>query len=88
MVDGVSAIRGAHMSVVVYSTPSCPYCTMAKDFLKKKQVPFEDYDVSRDERRAEEMIRKSGQMGVPVLDVNGRILVGFRPADIENALKN
>jgi len=76
------------MSVVVYSTPSCPYCTMAKDFLKKKQVPFEDYDVSRDERRAEEMIRKSGQMGVPVLDVNGRILVGFRPADIENALKN
>jgi glutaredoxin-like YruB-family protein len=75
------------MSVVVYSTPSCPYCTMAKDFLKKKQVPFEDYDVSRDERRAEEMIRKSGQMGVPVLDVNGRILVGFRPADIENALK-
>jgi glutaredoxin 3 len=75
------------MSVVVYSTPSCPYCTMAKAFLKKKQVPFEDYDVSRDQGRAEEMIRKSGQMGVPVLDVNGRILVGFRPSDIESALK-
>jgi len=75
------------MSVVVYSTPSCPYCTMVKDFLKKKQIPFEDYDVSRDQRRAEEMIRKSGQMGVPVTDVNGRILVGYRPAEIENALR-
>jgi glutaredoxin 3 len=74
------------MSVAVYSTPSCPYCTMVKDFLKKKQIPFEEYDVSRDQRRAEEMVRKSGQMGVPVVDVNGRILVGYRPADIESAL--
>lgn len=75
------------MSVAVYSTPSCPYCTMVKDFLKKKRIPFADYDVSRDQRRAEEMIRKSGQMGVPVVDVNGRILVGFRPAEIESALR-
>ena len=75
------------MSVVVYSTPSCPYCTMVKDFLKKKQIRFEEYDVSRDERRADEMVRKSGQMGVPVVDVNGRILVGYRPAEIESALK-
>ncbi len=75
------------MSVQVYSTPSCPYCTMVKSFLKKKQIPFEEYDVSRDQRRADEMIRKSGQMGVPVVDVNGRVLVGYRPADIENALQ-
>jgi len=75
------------MSVQVYSTPSCPYCTMVKSFLKKKQIPFEEYDVSRDQRRAEEMIRKSGQMGVPVVDVNGRVLVGYRPADIESALQ-
>ncbi len=74
------------MSVMVYSTPSCPYCTMVKNFLKEKRVPFEDYDVSRDERRAEEMVRKSGQMGVPVVDVNGRVLVGYRPAEIERAL--
>jgi glutaredoxin-like YruB-family protein len=74
------------MSVIVYSTPSCPYCTMVKSLLKKKQVPFEDYDVSRDDRRAEEMIRKSGQMGVPVTDINGSILVGYRPAEIERAL--
>jgi glutaredoxin len=59
---------------------------MVKDFLRKKQVPFESYDVSRDERRAEEMVRKSGQMGVPVVDVNGRIFVGYRPAEIERAL--
>lgn len=75
------------MSVTVYSTPSCPWCRVVKDFLKKKQVTFTDYDVSRDERRAQEMVRKSGQMGVPVVDVNGRILVGFRPAEIEAALR-
>lgn len=75
------------MSVTVYSTPSCSYCTLVKEFLRKKQVPFTDYDVSRDQRRADEMIRKSGQMGVPVVDVNGRILVGYRPTEIENALK-
>ena len=74
------------MSVVVYSTPSCPYCTMVKDFLKKKAVAYEDHDVSRDRSKADEMIRKSGQMGVPVVDVNGQILVGFRPAEIESAL--
>jgi glutaredoxin len=60
---------------------------MVKNFLKEKNVRFEEYDVSRDERRASEMIRKSGQMGVPVVDVNGRILVGYRPAEIERALK-
>ena len=74
------------MSVVVYSTPSCSYCAMVKDFLKKKQVPFQEYDVSRDQRRADEMVRKSGQMGVPVIEVNGKILVGFRPTEMERAL--
>lgn len=74
------------MSVTVYSTPSCPYCTMVKNHLRNKQVRFEDVDVSRDERRADEMVRKSGQMGVPVVDVNGRIIVGFRQAEIDAAL--
>jgi glutaredoxin len=60
---------------------------MVKQFLKSHQVHFEDYDVSRDERRAQEMIRKSGQMGVPVTDINGTILVGYRPGEIEKALK-
>ena len=74
------------MSVKVYSTPSCPYCTMVKSYLKSKRIPFEDYDVSSDARRAEEMIRKSGQMGVPVTDVGGKIIVGFSPAQLEKAL--
>jgi len=59
---------------------------MVKDFLERKQVPYEDYDVSSDPGRADEMIRKSGQMGVPVIDVNGRVLIGFRPAEIEKVL--
>lgn len=75
------------MSVVVYSTPSCPYCTMAKNYLKQKGIAFTEYDVSRNPAKAEEMTRKSGQMGVPVVDVNGRVLVGFRPTDIEAALR-
>jgi glutaredoxin 3 len=74
------------MSVAVYSTPSCAYCAMVKDFLRKKKVPFEEYDVSRDRRRADEMVRKSGQMGVPVVDANGRVLVGYRPSELEQAL--
>ncbi|MCK9345165.1 MAG: NrdH-redoxin [Candidatus Pacebacteria bacterium] len=65
--------------VIVYSTPICPYCIYAKDFFKKNNVPFEDADVSRDRARAEEMIRKSGQMGVPVIDINGEIIVGYQP---------
>jgi glutaredoxin 3 len=75
------------MSVSVYSTPTCPYCTMVKSYLKSKNIGFEDYDVSRDAQRAEEMIRKSGQMGVPVTDIDGKIIVGFSPVQIEKALK-
>lgn len=65
--------------IIVYSTPTCPYCMYAKDYFKKNNVAFEDVDVSRDRARAEEMIRKSGQMGVPVIDINGEIIVGFQP---------
>lgn len=65
--------------VIVYSTPTCPYCTYAKDYFKKNNVPFEDVDVSRDRARAEEMIMKSGQMGVPVIDINGEIIIGYQP---------
>ncbi len=74
------------MSVLVYSTQSCPYCVMVKNYLKQKGVPFTDYDVGRDPRRAEEMVRKSGQMGVPVVDINGKIIVGFNKTEIDRAL--
>jgi glutaredoxin 3 len=75
------------MAVKVYSTPSCPFCTMAKDFLKENKIAFEDIDVSENNKAAREMIEKSGQMGVPVLDIDGVIIVGFDREVIDNALK-
>lgn len=74
------------MSVTVFSTQSCPYCTLVKNYLKEKKVPFTDYDVGRDQRRAEEMVRKSGQMGVPVVEINGRVILGFNKSEIDRAL--
>ncbi len=73
--------------IIVYSTKSCPYCVMAKEYLKSKSVSFQDFDVSQDTNKAMEMIRKSGQQGVPVLEVNGKIIVGFNKVEIDSALK-
>ncbi len=75
------------MSVIIYSTPSCGYCKLAKDFFQKNNVKFTDYNVASDPKRAEEMSRKSGQMGVPVIDINGKIIIGFNKSEIEKALK-
>jgi glutaredoxin-like YruB-family protein len=72
--------------VIVYSTPVCPYCIRAKQFLKENDVAFEDNDVSIDRAKAEEMMRKSGQMGVPVFDIEGEIIVGFEKERIKSAL--
>jgi len=74
------------MAVSIYTTPTCGYCRVAKDFFRKNGVSFTEYDVSRDPRKAEEMVRKSGQMGVPVIDVHGRVIVGFNQGEIERAL--
>lgn len=63
--------------IKVYSTPSCPYCVTLKEFLKEHNFDFEDIDVSSNQEAAEEMMRKSGQMGVPVVDIDGQIIVGF-----------
>ncbi|MFC2162190.1 glutaredoxin family protein [Candidatus Altiarchaeota archaeon] len=64
-------------SIKVYSTPTCPYCKMAKAFLDEKGVKYEDIDVAADREAAQEMIKKSGQMGVPVIDLKGKIIIGF-----------
>lgn len=74
-------------NVKVYSTPTCPYCHAAKDFLKENNIEFKDIDVSKDHDSAQEMIEKSGQMGVPVIDINGTIIVGFDKAAMKKALK-
>ncbi|MCX8015743.1 MAG: thioredoxin family protein [Patescibacteria group bacterium] len=76
-----------NMKIKVYSTPTCPYCHLAKEFLKEMNVDFEDIDVSQNEEAAQEMIEKSGQMGVPVIDIDGEIIIGFNRAEIERILK-
>jgi glutaredoxin-like YruB-family protein len=65
------------MAVSVYSTPTCTFCTKVKEYLRERHVRFTEIDVSRDQRKAEEMIHKSRQAGVPVIDFNGSIIVGF-----------
>jgi len=63
--------------VRVFSTQMCPYCVTLKEFLKQRNIEFEDIDVTEDEKAREEMIQKSGQMGVPVVEIDGEIVVGF-----------
>jgi glutaredoxin-like YruB-family protein len=75
------------MAVTVYTTPSCSFCTKVKKYLKENRITFKEHNIQKDQRKAEEMVKKSGQMGVPVLDVHGKIIVGFDVPKIEKALK-
>lgn len=72
--------------VIVYSTDSCPWCHRAKDFLKEHNIEFEDVNVGKDQEKAKEMVEKSGQMGVPVLEIDGEIVIGFDEGKIKNLL--
>ncbi|WP_066871147.1 glutaredoxin family protein [Clostridium mediterraneense] len=74
--------------IKVYSTPICPWCDKAKQYLKKMDVDFTEYNVQEDLQAREEMVSKSKQMGVPVLDINGTIIVGFDKEAINEALNN
>ncbi len=76
------------MKVKVYSTPTCPWCKKLKEWLKKKKVKFEDLDVTEESKWRDELIEKSGQMGVPVTDIGGKIIVGFNEKELEKALKS
>jgi glutaredoxin-like YruB-family protein len=73
-------------NVKIYSTPTCPWCIRVKQFFKDNNIAFEDYDVSTDPVKADEMVKKSGQMGVPVLDIEGEIIVGFDREKIKQSL--
>ncbi|MDD5440267.1 MAG: Uxx-star family glutaredoxin-like (seleno)protein [Candidatus Omnitrophica bacterium] len=73
-------------TVKIYSTPTCPYCTRAKDYLKKNNISFENIDVSEDQDKAQEMVKLSGQMGVPVIDIDGTVIVGFDQERIAETL--
>ncbi len=71
---------------IIYSTETCPWCHKAKDFLRENNVKFTDKDVARDEAARIELMQKTKQLGVPVLDINGTIIVGFDQEAIEKAL--
>ncbi|MFC1703251.1 glutaredoxin family protein [Candidatus Omnitrophota bacterium] len=73
-------------TVKVYSTPTCPYCIKAKDYLNQKGVSYENIDVSSDRSKLDEMIKLSGQMGVPVIAVDKEVIVGFDQERIEKLL--
>lgn len=73
--------------VTIYSTPTCHYCTLAKQFFDASGVSYQDKNVALDRSAAQEMIMKSGQMGVPVIDIEGSIVVGFQPNIFEQLLK-
>jgi len=73
--------------IKVFSAPGCPYCYTLKEFLKQNDIEFEDIDVSKDENALKEMVEKSGQMGVPVVEIDGEIVVGFDKEKISELLK-
>jgi glutaredoxin-like YruB-family protein len=73
--------------VTIYSTPSCPYCVFAKDFFRNNGILFKELNVASDKVAAQEMVEKSGQMGVPVVDIDGNLIVGYQPEEFERLLE-
>jgi glutaredoxin-like YruB-family protein len=74
------------MSVIIYSTLSCVFCKKAKELFTKNNITFTDYNVGEDDSKIDEMREKSGQMGVPVIDIDGNIVVGYDEARLKDLL--
>jgi glutaredoxin-like YruB-family protein len=72
--------------VLVFTTPSCPWCIRAKQYLRQRNVAFREVDVSRDAAAARDLARRTGQMGVPVVEIDGRPIVGFDKSQIDRLL--
>ncbi|MDN5343156.1 MULTISPECIES: glutaredoxin family protein [Oceanotoga] len=75
-----------HVKITVYSTPSCPWCSRAKNYFKSLGLNFKNIDVSKDQKAAEKMVKKSGQMGVPVIEIGNKVIVGFDKNKIDKLL--
>jgi glutaredoxin-like YruB-family protein len=75
-------------NITIYSTPTCPYCILVKNYLDQKGIEYDYIDVSEDQEKAQEMIKKSGQEGVPVVDIDGEIIIGFDKVAIDKALNS
>ena len=73
-------------TVTIYSTPSCHFCHMAKDYFTEHNIPFVDFNVAEDQAKRAEMVQKSGQLGVPVIQIENNILIGFQKAKIAELL--
>ena len=73
-------------SIAIYTTLTCGFCKAAKAYFKEKGQTYTEYDVTQDEAKADEAVRKSGQMGVPVIDIDGQIIVGFDQPKIDQVL--
>ena len=79
-------VKEKNSKVIVYSTPTCPYCNALKDFLKENKIKFENIDVSKNQKAAREIVKKSGQTGVPVTIINGKVIVGFDERALEREI--
>ncbi len=75
------------VKVKIYTTSTCPYCDLAKNYFKENKIEYTEINVESDEKAAKEMVEKSEQMGVPVIDINGKIIVGFNKEAIEELIK-
>ena len=73
-------------NVVIYSTPTCHFCHMAKELFKANNIPFTEYNVAEDTERRTEMVEKSGQLGVPVILVDDNMMIGFNEARLRALL--
>ncbi len=78
--------KGVTKTVTIYRTETCPYCHMAEEFFKQNKVSYKSIDVGKNQKAAQEMVKKSGQMGVPVIDIAGKIIVGFDKSALKKAL--
>jgi glutaredoxin-like YruB-family protein len=78
--------KDSKFMVKVYSTPTCPYCVTLKTYLKERDIDFKDIDVAVDEKAREEMVEKTGQLGVPVINIDGEFVVGFDKEKINQLL--
>ena len=76
----------AEKQVVIYTTPTWPYCHRAKEYLSRKGISYVEYDVAKDKDKAKEMIQQSGQMGVPVIIVDEQLMVGFSQTHLDELL--
>lgn len=76
------------MTVIIYSTPSCMYCNMAKEYFKEHNIAYQEFNVAADPEKRKEMVDKSGQLGVPVIDINNQVIVGFDEEVIAEAMKS